>query len=356
MPSVIVAPIAGVFVDRFDRRRVILISIAAQGAVALSLTSLLVANLLALPLILLLVFLLNAAAQFPRAATPALLPCLVATDDLMTANSLYSFSSSSNRLVSLSLGGVVVALFGVAVPIYYDAATFWVAVLLISLITGSYTALSARDPDPAGSVPRPGILAELTEAIRFVRTDRILAQLLVLGLAVNVVGGIFLALLAPYARITLHGAAYLYGFLLAAIAVGSIGGAALLGHFPVRRLVGRLLFAGVAATGATIAALGFTTAPSVALAVAAGSGAAITVANLPLGTLFQVRVPDRLRGRALGTVFAVLAAPQPIGAILGGSLGGSFGVRHMLVVSGLAVVGLVVLLALLLPELRSASY
>lgn len=351
LPTVIVAPLAGVFVDRIDRKKLLEATIALQGIAVGLLALLLIAHLLTLGAILVLVFLLNAAAQFPRATVPALLPRLVASDDLMAANSLYSFSTSSNQLVSLSLGGLVVAVFGIAFPLYYDAATFFVAVLLVAFVSAAYTRAPVTPEGPPSSLGR-----DLAEGWRFVRSDRVLSELLLLGLTLNIFGGILLALLAPYAKLSLGGSAATYGFLLAALAAGSIVGAAVLGAVNIRRHVGRLLFVGIAGIGASIGALGVFPIVALALPITGALGVALIVANLPLGTLFQVRVPDHLRGRSNGMMMAVLTAPQPIGALLAGAFSRLLSLNGVLAVSGLLVLGITGIFLATLPHLRRAAY
>ncbi|HYK93071.1 MAG TPA: MFS transporter [Thermoplasmata archaeon] len=356
VPAVLIAPFAGVYIDRFDRKRVLEVAISVQGIVVAGLAALLALHALTFAIILVLVLVLNAAAQFPRATVPALLPRLVAREDLMAANSLYSFSTSSNQLVSLSLGGLVVAAFGVAFPLYYDAATFFVAVLLIAFVSSAYTRVLRPSGVSPGPSPRPSVSQDLREGWGFVRGDPVLSQLLVLGLTLNVFGGVLLALLAPYTKLSLGGSAATYGFLLAALAVGSIGGALLLGALPIRRLVGRLLFIGIAGIGACIAALGVFPNELAAFPISGALGVALTVSNLPLSTLFQVRVPDHLRGRSIALMGAVLTAPQPIGAVLAGSLTKLLSLNGLLAVSGGIVLGMTALFLVTLPGLRTVTY
>ena len=356
LPAVLFAPVAGVFVDRYDRKKVLEVSISAQGGIVAAIALLLATHVLTFGVIILLVFLLNAAAQFPRATVPALLPRLVETDDLMAANSLYSFSTSSNQLLSLSLGGVVVAVAGVEPPLYYDAATFFVAVLLIGFISSAYTQTSRSAAAPVGSAPVATLLSDLREGWRAVRSDRVLNQLLIAGLTLNVFGGILLAVLPPYAKLSLGGTAATYGFLLAALAAGSIVGAIVLGAIPIRRYVGRLLFVGVAILGACIALLGLFPYALAALPVSAALGFGLVVANLPLGTLFQVRVPDHVRGRSIAVMMAILTAPQPAGALVAATLTRVLSLNGLLAVSGAIVLVLTAIFVLALPQLRSASY
>lgn len=355
LPAVLIAPIAGVYVDRLDRRRLLITTISLQGVVVVALASLYVLHLLVFAEILVLVFVLNALAQFPRATVQTLIPRMVEKDDLMAANSLYSFSTSSNQLVSLSLGGVIVAVLGVSVPIYYDGATFFLAALLILFVARAYTAALPRH-DLGGAAAPPAFWREFREGWTYLRSDRLILELLVLGLTLNIFGGIVLGLLAPYVKFTLGGTAATYGFLLATLALGSLLGALLLGGIAVRRHVGSLLFGGIAGLGALIAVLGLLTDPWLAFPAFFGFGLTLVVANLPLQALPQARVPEHLRGRTIATMMAILTIPQPVGALLAGALTRILSIGTILLFSGALVLVLTGVLFAVLPRLRAATY
>ena len=85
-------------------------------------------------------------------ATGAYVPSVVAVEDLPPANGLLSLGSSMNQIVGLSLGGIFVAFFGVALPIEYDALSFFAAAVLIALIPRA-SPVPAVAGAPAGSGP-----------------------------------------------------------------------------------------------------------------------------------------------------------------------------------------------------------
>lgn len=355
-PLALIAPVAGVYVDRFDRRRLLGGAFVAQGLLVGALAALYVLHALTLPEILVIVFGLNAAATIPRVTVPAMLPRLVSADDLFTANSLYSFSSSTNQLASLSLGGALIAALGVGIPILYDAATFFLAAVLLLFVARAYLAAPAGAVGMSPAATGPSFGQRLAEGWRHVRSDRVLSQLMLTGLVVNIFGGILLALLAPYAAQTLGGNAATYGLLLASLAVGTLVGALLLGAIRTREHVGPLLFVGIAAVGAALVPLGLERTALLALPTAFVLGLGLATANVPISTLFQVRTPDHLRARSLALLFAVLVSPQPVGSILGGLLTHWLSVGAVLVVCGLAILAITGVAAVAFGELRRVRY
>jgi len=355
LPAVVIGPIAGVYVDRLDSKGLLLGSMLVQAVAVVTLASLFLVNRLDLSLILALVFLVNAAAQLPRSAIPTLIPRMVGRDDLMAANSLYSLSSSTNQLVSLSIGGIVIAVAGVTLPILYDGATFLAAAVLITFVARTYTAaLPKASLAPPGREARLG--SDILEAWHRIRADPMLTQILVVGLVLNFFGGIIIALLAPYARIVLGGSAAIYGFLLAAFALGTIVGSVALGSVPTRRYVGRLLFAGIGVTGVFVILLGAVSSPVLALGIAAAMGATLIVGNLPIGTLMQARAPGHMLGRVLTIQAAILVAPQPVGALAAGLLTRWESIPTILELSGFVITLVTAVSFLAMRTLRNASY
>ena len=110
LPSVLFGSLAGVFVDRWDRRRTLIISNLLLAALLLPLLLLRSANLIWIVYPIL--FLESCLEQFTRPAQSALLPSLVGAEHLAPANSLLSVSNNIARLLGPALGGVIAAFFG----------------------------------------------------------------------------------------------------------------------------------------------------------------------------------------------------------------------------------------------------
>ncbi len=352
LPAVVLGPVLGVYVDRWPRRPLLLATNVLEGVLVAALSLLIVAHDIGLGAILGIVAALGAGAQVVRITSNALVPQTVGLDDLAPANSLLSFSSSFNQVVGLSIGGVVVALFGVAIPVEYDALSFLLAAVLVAGIPRAV----GRPAGPDSGIPPEGFRTQFAEGFAFVRRNRFLVEVIALGVVVNFFGNAVFALFAPYADLVLHGGPAAYGLLGASIAAGAILGALVAGKVNARRHAGRYLFGGATGIGATMALLGFAGTIPEALAVTFGLGVLLSLTNVPLLTVVQAKVPGRLMGRAMAVLMSLLMAAGPVGSFFAGSFAGARGVLTVFLVSGISILIVVAIGFGVMTELRNVQY
>ncbi len=351
VPTVLLGPVLGVYVDRWPRRTILLGTNVAQGVLVLVLSGLVLAHATDLTFIIAIVFALGVGAQFVRVTSNALIPQTVGTPDLATANSLLSFSNSTTQVVGLSIGGVVVALFGVELPIAYDALTFFAAALIVLLMSAT---IGRPEPSPTGAPT--GFVEDFVEGFRYVVGQRFLLELIAVGLVVNFAGNAAFTLWAPYADLVLHGGAATYGFLGAMIAVGAIVGALVVGGLNMRPNAGRYIFAGLFGFGLFVIALGLTRSIPLALGEAFGVGFITSVINIPLLTAVQAKVPTRLMGRVMSVLLGLILAAAPFGAFFAGSLAIATSIEFVFVAAGLLVIAAGAVGAVTMRDVRSLTY
>jgi MFS transporter, DHA3 family, macrolide efflux protein len=351
LPTVALGPVLGVYVDRWPRRTLLLVANLAQGALVAALAGLVLGHDVNLAVIVAIVLALGAGGQVVRLASNAMVPQTVGTEDLGPANGLSQVSGSSTQVVGLSVGGVVVALFGVDLPITYDAITFFAAALIVAFIARS---VGAPEP-PADGKPRR-FSEEFIEGIRFLRSQRFLLEMIALGVVVNFCGNAVFTLWAPYAEFVLHGGAATYGFLGAALAVGSIVGALIVGKVDLRSRVGRVALAGVAAAGANMVLLGVTHSIALALAESLTLGVLLSVINVPIFAAIQAKVPSRLMGRMMAAFLSLIMAAAPLGAFFAGAMAEATSVGLVYVVLGAIILAMAAVGAGFLGELRRLAY
>src|SRR5215213_3208001 len=138
LPAFLFGSAAGVFVDRWDRRRLMIV---VNVALAAALLPLLAVDALGIWIVYAVLVAAKLLEQLFVPAEVALLPRLVRDDQLVAANSMSSLNRNLARLIGPMIGGLVVALGGVAAVVVVDVATFLVAALLIALISRSAGAL-----------------------------------------------------------------------------------------------------------------------------------------------------------------------------------------------------------------------
>jgi predicted MFS family arabinose efflux permease len=351
VPTVVLSPILGVYVDRWPRRTILIVTNLLEGVLVAALSGLVLAHEVNLAVIIAIVVALGAGGQVVRLTSSAMLPQTVGRDDLGAANGLWTTSSSTTQVAGLSIGGIVVALFGVTLPITYDALTFFAAAVVVAAMAAS---VGRPEAVPMGTPRR--FSSELQEGFRYVGGQRYLLELIGIGLIVNFCGNAAFALWAPYAKYQLGGTAATYGFLGASLALGGIVGAILIGKVNTHRTVGRLLLAGDAGAGATVILLGITRSVPLAFGEAFAFGVLLSVINVPLFTAVQAKVPARLMGRTMAALMALILVAAPFGAYFAGSIASAFSIEFLYVLAGAIILALAPIGWAFLGELRRLTY
>jgi predicted MFS family arabinose efflux permease len=306
LPGILFGSLGGVVADRFDRKRLM---VALNLAAALSLLPLLLLQ----PGMLWPVYLaaaLRAIVSLPLGpAEDALLPSLVGRDNLVQANALNALNNNIARLVGPSVGGILVATWGLNAVVIADVATFVVAALFIAGI-GAQGA--------ARTTARRLVSQELREGLSTVLASPAL-RVLVLSVALMTIGeGVFGVLLAPFVTGVLGGDATAYGWVLSAQAVGGIAGGTLVARHARRLQPSTLLWAGAIGLGLVDLAIFLyplfwqSVIPAIALMVLAGVPASAGGAGW--STLVQRHAPDEVRGRVFGVTGQIASITVLMGA------------------------------------------
>jgi MFS family permease len=337
-PSALLGPAAGVYVDRWERKRVIVGANLAQAAAVLAL--LLVTSGRWLWLVYVVAAAQSVAASFAQPAESALLPALVPEDDLAQANALGALNNRLARLAGVPVGGVLLGSLGLVPVVVVDAASFAVAALLVAPIATLTVARSAGER-------RSSFVRELRDGLALMRTDRgIVLLFAVLGLMTF--GGTMLdPLQAAWVRDFLHSGADVYGTLLSVHAAFGIAGTLAVG-LVARRVVAKTMIGWSCIVAATALGIRFNVSSlAVAYSLTAVSGVTSVVAAVGVQTLVQQAVRPDFRGRVFGALGASGALLSLAGAAVGGVLGDVVGVRLMLDVASalVALSGAVVLRA-----------
>ena len=229
IPQIVLGSVTGVFVDRWDRRRTVVVTNLLMAACA--------ATLLVAEERIWLVFPVLAAVNVVEAffvpAEQSLVPALVRPDDLVACNALNGQSAQVARLVGAAAGGVLAAQGGLTLVVVVDVATYLLAAgLLRTLPPDRRRGALAPAPDLGGRCA--AVVADWTEGVRQMRDEPTLRLLLVLTALTSVGEGIFGTLFLPYVRDVLDGTPAEYGAITSLQALGSIGAGLLLAVLAAR--------------------------------------------------------------------------------------------------------------------------
>jgi MFS family permease len=344
IPSLLLGSVAGVFVDRWNRKRIMVIT---NLLLALGLLPLLLVHSTAwLWVVYVVAFVESILTQFFTPAESALLPLLVSEEHLGPANSLNSLNKNIARLVGPPLGGIIAGLLGLPGITLMDAATFLIAGGMIALIVvkSGHTQEENEIVSTAAGRQHPIVMVwrEWLEGLRLVKRERLISIMFVLFAVTSLGEGVFGVLFVVFVYKILHGGALQLGWLMGAQAVGGLVGSVLVGYVFKFLSPSRLIGISAALFGLIDLVIfnypaffpGF--ALAVILFVLVGIPGAGTMTSSY--TLLQMAVADEYRGRIFGAIGTTGALFMLSGTILAGFLGDHVGVVTVLNTQGVVYV------------------
>jgi MFS family permease len=362
IPNLLFGPVAGTLVDRWDHREVMIVSDLLRAGIVLLIP---VAATINLVLVYPLVFLVTTVSIFFRPAKGAIIPRLVADQDLLPANSAMWVGETLADIVGYALAGLFVGFLGSQLPLAFwiDAVTYIASAVLLATIVVAPAARAGADLlAAAGAVAAEravSLFGQVREGWRFLRGERALLANTVQAAVAQFMLGTFLVLTPLYARdaIAIHGVGFdekeVYSFLEGSIGAGNLVGGFIVGLIGARLSLGRLVILGYAITGACVAALALTGNLGAAIGLAFGAGAGNLVFVIPSQTLFHRRTPPEFMARVLAFRSSLVFGSMTIAMAVGGILGEAFGAATVIGAFGLVTV-VAGLAGLLVPAVRDA--
>lgn len=326
LPWLLVALPAGVAVDRLDRRRLVASVEIARGLVVAGVALGAVTHHLAITELYVASFLVGAGETVVSSATSGLLPSIVEPDGLARANGLLTAAENvGDGLIGPAAGGVV---YGLArfVPFLGDAMSYVVSAVLLRQVIAPAVARAPRHATKWSSDVRAGL--------SYLRASRALRSLTGLLASFAFCQAMVVSVLVLYATRDLHLSSAGYGILLAAVAAGNIAGSLL-----ASRLVRRVgPYVAVVGSG-VLAACAYLLLGSLAALVAAGVALVVEAVASATGVVVSRSVRQQLIARERfglvnNAIRSCVSGAIPLGALFGGLLGATIGLREGFDVAG----------------------
>jgi MFS family permease len=323
LPVLVFGPAGGLFADRRDKRRVLLITQTSAGLIAAVFAAATATHEMRLWTVYLLAIMLGFVNVFDNPARQAFISEMVPADDLANAVTLNSVAMNMARVFGAALGGVLAAL-GLALCFGLNAVSF--GAVLLSLV-----AMRTADLYPAGRVPKkPG---QIRAGLRYVRSTPGLLVPLVMIAVIGTLAWEFQVSLPLMATRVFGGGAAAYGIMASTMGVGAVAGG--LVSAAKARPSGRALC--LAAIGWGIAILLAAVAPNMPLELVTmllvGYGS-ITF-NSMAKTVLQLNAAPEMRGRVMALWGLAWLGSTPIGGTIVGWVAQEAGARWSLVLGGL---------------------
>jgi MFS family permease len=321
---------AGAWIDQWRRRPVLVASDIARAALLATIPVAALLGVLTIVQLVVVSLLMGFARVFFDVGYQSYIPSVIGKDRVLAGNSSMETIRASGQVVGPGIGGALVGLLGAANVLIVQAVTF--AISAVSLL-----AIRTREPAVELHPSRPRVWRQVAEGLGFVARNRILRATAIVSSASNFAFAIASAVTFIFMSRTLELPPAAIGVLIAAGSLTVVLGAAITPR--LARLVGsaRIIWLSVAVSG-----------PLALLVVLAqpGWGLVLLVVGLAAGEFGQIvyaitnvslrqrLTPDRMLGRVTATMGFLIMGAFPLGALIGGVLGSTIGLRETLWISG----------------------
>jgi MFS family permease len=344
IPTLLLAPFAGVLVDRWDRHRMLVITQTLSMLQSAALAWFTFAGTISVTDILVLQCAQGVINAFDTPARQAFVVQMVAEPaDLANAIALNSTMVNGSRIIGPTISGLIIAAAGEGWCFTIDAISYLAVI-------GSLLAM--RDWRPSGDHRGARMIDELKAGFAYVSGFQPVRTALLLLALLSIMGMPYTVLMPAVASRVLHGGAHTLGFLMTASGLGAVSGALYLAS---RRSViglGRVIPIACALFGIGLVAFSFSKVLWLSLAILPFVGGGFMVSLASTNTIIQTVVDDRLRGRVMAFFAMAFLGTAPIGSLISGVIADRIGAPGTIRLGGVACIGGAIWFAAQLPTIR----
>lgn len=340
LPMLALIFVAGHVADQADRRLILRVCMAIEGAAGAMLAIAYAGGWLAPWLIYVLIAAIGAARTFESPALAALLPALVTNEEFPRASALSYAALQTATIAGPAIGGLLYLL--------SPTAVFATIALLYALgsAAASFIRLDHAPPKREKLTPQT-----LFAGVGFIRSHPVVLGAISLDMFAVLLGGAT-ALLPVYAAEILHTGPWGLGILRSSPAVGALSMSVFLARHPLRRHAGETMFAAVAVFGAATCVFGLSTVLPLSCLALAVAGAADVVSVVVRAAAVQLGTPDAMRGRVSAVNSLFIGTSNQLGEFESGLVASLIGTVPAVVAGGIGTILVAALWRQMFPPLR----
>ena len=344
IPTLLLAPFTGVLVDRWDRRRILLVTQVLSMLQSVALAVMVFSGSVTIPLVLALQILQGIINSFDTPARQAfVVEMLEDRADLPNAIALNSSMVNASRILGPSIGGVVIAAVGEGWCFTADAISYLAVLASLMAMQVERRQLPPRDTR---------MLDELRTGFHYVSRFLPVRSALILLSLVSLLGMPYTVLMPAIASGTLHGGPHTLGFLMAASGVGALAGALYLASRQSVVGLGRAMVISTTAFGVGLIVFSFSRVLWLSLLVLPLVGGGMMVTMAATNTIIQTIVTEELRGRVMAFYTMAFLGMAPIGSLVAGVVAERIGPTQTILAGGVCCLAVAVWFGLGLPALK----
>ncbi|HET7457537.1 MAG TPA: MFS transporter [Gemmatimonadaceae bacterium] len=351
LPTLLLAPVAGVLVDRWNRHRILVVTQVLSMLQSAALAALAFAGRLSVGHILALQALQGVINAFDTPARQAFVVQMVEDRaDLPNAIALNSSMFNGSRIVGPAIGGALLAAAGEGWCFALDAASY--VAVIASLLAMRLPASAAGSPTTPAAA-RAGVGADLREGVRYAFGFPPVRSALVLVALMGLFGMPYTTLMPAVAAGVLGGGPHTLGRLMTAGGLGALVGAFYLAGRSSVVGLGRVIMIGAVSAGLALVCFALSRSLWLSLAIMPVVGGAFMVTTASANTVLQTILPEALRGRVMALYTVAFLGTAPIGSLLAGAIAARVGTPLTILGGGVGCALAGLWFARVLPSLRA---
>ena len=326
IPILVATPYMSVFVDRFDRRKLLVLTQSLSMIQALLMAILTLTGLVQVWHIMILSLLIGLINALDNPTRQSFYPSLVSPDKLSNAIALNSAVINGSRLIGPAVGGVLIGLLGEGICFLLNGISY-IAVIVALLLM--------RLPSTRGCTVKQKVLEDMRDGFRYVVRNIPIRALLLLMSAISFFGLPLMTFIPAYVKTILHGESEMLGLLLSCIGVGSFVAALYLAARKSVLGLGKVVMLSGVLLGIGLSVMAFVTIPWVAAVLCLPIGFTIIAAVASINTLLQTLSGEDKRGRVMGYMAMAFTGMAPVGSMVLGAIEKWIGLQMIILLSGI---------------------
>jgi MFS family permease len=344
-PAFLFGPVAGIFVDRWDRHRLLVVTQTLSMLQSFALAGLVLSGHVTIEWVLVLSVCQGLINSFDMPGRQAFLLTMIENkEDLGNAIALNSSMVNLARLLGPSIAGVLIAVAGEGVCFLIDGVSY------IGVIAGLLMMRITRAPAPQ----RRGALGQFTEGFRYAFGFRPIRSIMLLLALVSLVGVPYAVLMPIFAKVVFNGGPRTLGVLMTSSGCGALLGALWLAQRKTVVGLGRVIPIAGSLFGIGLIGFSFTHVLWLAMPWLVVAGFGFVVQMAASNTVIQTIVDDEKRGRVMSFYMMAFLGTAPFGSLMAGWLSSRIGAADTLMIGGTCCIAGALWFARGLPEIRAA--